>query len=110
MSRYILIESRDPFDSRDCDWLFDTALGLVDSGAKVTVFMVQNGVLAARKNSEYSDRLTKLATAKVEVLADSFSLQERAISGQKLVSDVQESDMDHLVDLIMEEGSKPIWH
>ncbi|MCG8334868.1 MAG: DsrH/TusB family sulfur relay protein [Proteobacteria bacterium] len=110
MSRYVLIESRDPFDSRDCDWLFETALGLTDSGAKVTVYMIQNGVLAARKHSAYADRLTTLASAKVEVLADSFSLRERAISEQKLVSDVQESDVDHLVELIMEDGSKPIWH
>ncbi|PCI27148.1 MAG: sulfur reduction protein DsrE [SAR324 cluster bacterium] len=110
MSRYLLIESRDPFDSRDCDWLYETAKGLSKVGNEVTVFFVQNGVLPSRKGSRYENYLHQLSLYNVKLLADSLSLSERAISDRHLVAEVSISNMDQLVDLLMDDQLKPIWH
>jgi hypothetical protein len=44
----------------------------------------------------------------VQVLADGFSLRERAIGS--LVDGVKVSDMNELVDLLLGSGTKAIWH
>ena len=110
MSKYLLIESRDPFDSRDCEWLYNTAKDLKAAGNEVTVFFVQNGVLPTRKTNQYAETIHELAQAKVTLLADSLSLQERAIMTEELLDEVQTADVDALVDLLMEDQVKPLWH
>jgi sulfur relay (sulfurtransferase) complex TusBCD TusD component (DsrE family) len=49
MTEYVLIESRDPFESRDTEFVEQTAMAIRERGHPVTVFLVQNGVFAARK-------------------------------------------------------------
>ena len=82
MSKYLLIESRDPFDSNDTRFYCDLARQLVAANNEVTVFLVQNGVLPARAGARSGD-LASLAGAGVGVLADSFSLKERGIDAGK---------------------------
>ena len=48
MADYLLIESRDPFEFRDTVFCTDLARRLADTGNRVTIFLVQNGVLPAR--------------------------------------------------------------
>ena len=110
MSRYVLVESRDPFDSRDCEHFYEIARGLKDAGNDVTLFLVQNGVLPTRKESTHAPKLKGLAAAQVTILADAFSLKERAIGHEDLVASVKSSDVDHLVDLLMAADTKAIWH
>ena len=55
MSRYVFIESRDPFESRDTRFIEETAVEVKERGHEVTVFLVQNGVFAARLR--YDDSL-----------------------------------------------------
>jgi sulfur relay (sulfurtransferase) DsrF/TusC family protein len=106
MSTYLLIASRDPFESKGADGFFDLAVGLAREGHGVTVLLVQDGVLAARP-SRVSDRLATLSAAKVEVLADEFSLRERGID--RLTAGVRAAPFDTVVDR-MEAGCKPLWH
>ncbi|HZS04296.1 MAG TPA: DsrE family protein [Blastocatellia bacterium] len=107
MSSYVLIESRDPFESRDTQFIAETATALRQRGHEVTVFLVQNGVLAARKQAK-APGLQQLAGAGVRLLADDFSLRERGITAAE--SGVAESNIDALVDLLVEPGTKAIWH
>jgi predicted peroxiredoxin len=107
MTEYILIESRDPFESRDTEFVEQTAIAIKERGHPVTVFLVQNGVLAARKNA---GRLRRLAEAGVMLLADDFSLRERGIKAEELAQGVQESGIDRLVDAIAQTNTKAIWH
>ena len=60
MAQYLLIESRDPFESNDVGYYYDLAKGLVDAGNQVTLFLAQNGVLSARP-STHSAALSALA-------------------------------------------------
>lgn len=108
MSKYLLIESREPFESRDSSMLYDLAQGQADAGNEVTVFLIQNGVLPARSGSRYADRFAELTRNGVTVLADDFSLRERAV--QRLAEGVQPATVDTLVTLALTEGTKTIWH
>ena len=73
-----MIESRDPYESADVGNYFDLVQGLAREGNEVTLFLVQNAVLPARKGAS-SDSLTAVIKAGIEVLAVDFSLRERAI-------------------------------
>jgi sulfur relay (sulfurtransferase) complex TusBCD TusD component (DsrE family) len=108
MAGYLLIESRDPFESNDVGYYYDLATNLATEGHQVTLFLVQNGVLAARRSPQAA-RLTTVATAGVRVLADDFSLRERGISTARLVQGVQESSIDVVVDCLAD-GQKTLWH
>jgi len=110
MGKYLLIESRDPFDSRDSEQFYDVAQGLTRNGNEVTLFLVQNGVLPARRESTFGKRLSDLGRANVTVLADSFSLRERGIETSDLAPEVKSSDVDQLVDLLVAGDTKAIWH
>jgi len=109
MSSYVFIESRDPFESRDLQFVVETAMALRQRGHAVTVFLTQNGVLAARRNASGSP-LPRLAQAGARLLADDFSLRERGIMEMELGTGIQESNIDALVDLIVQPGVKAIWH
>ncbi len=108
MSKYLLLMSRDPFESRDVDTTYELAHSLVKEGNAVTLFLVQNGVLPARRSSR-SEALAKLAAAGVEVLADEFSLRERGIAADRLAPGVKAAPLDVVVDQLSE-GRKAIWH
>jgi predicted peroxiredoxin len=108
MPRYLLIESRDPFDSNDTRFCCDLAQQLVAAKNEVTLFLVQNGVLPARQGARSGD-LSKAAGVGVKVLADSFSLKERGIDESRLVSGVAAAPLDVVLDALAE-GAKVIWH
>lgn len=106
MSKYLFIESRDPFEFADVGQTWNLALELAAAGHDVAYFLVQNGVLAARAGASTSN-LTD--TGKVAVYADDVSLGERAMSGAALKDGITVAGADVLVDLTLEEGRKPIW-
>jgi len=106
VKNYLLIESRDPFESNDVGYYYNLSKGLVEDGNEVTVFLVQNGVLAARP-SAHSAALTALCQSGVKVLADDFSLRERGIS--KLAEGVVAARIDIVVDHLAA-GHKTLWH
>lgn len=109
MAHYLFIESRDPFDSRDTRFVAESAAALRKAGNEVTVFLVQNGVLGARKGAQGS-HLPQLGAAGVTLLADDFSLRERGIEGSECVAGIEEAGIDRLVDLLIQENTKAIWH
>jgi len=108
MPRYLLIESRDPFDSNDTRFCRDLARQLAAAKNEVTLFLVQNGVLPARPGARSSD-LTSLSGVGVRVLADSFSLKERGIDEGHLAAGVAAAPLDVVLDALAE-GARVIWH
>ena len=109
MTNYLFIESRDPFESRDTEFLEQTATALKQRGHEVTVFLVQNGVLAVRKNGR-ENYLGRLAGAGVTLMADDFSLCERGIQPAELQPGIQPSSIEVLVAMLVQENAKAIWH
>ena|ERR1700757_3095129 len=108
MAKYVLIESRDPFESGDVGFCHDLARRLAAEGNEVTVFLVQNGVLPARQGAR-APGLAELVQAGVEVLADDFSLRERGIAPGRLQAGIKPSPLDIVVDGLAD-GCKVMWH
>ena len=108
MASYLLIESRDPFGSGGAGFCQDLSRRLVAGGDRVTLFLVENGVLPARSGAT-DPGLTELAQAGVEVLADDFSLRERGIPLDRLRPGVKPAAIDLVIDRLAE-GCKAIWH
>jgi sulfur relay (sulfurtransferase) complex TusBCD TusD component (DsrE family) len=106
MAEYLLIESRDPFESNEVGHYCDLARGLMEAGNQVTLFLVQNAVLAARPSAQ-APQLRALAGSGVRVLADEFALQERGIG--RLLDGIQIAPIDIVVDHL-EAGHKTLWH
>jgi intracellular sulfur oxidation DsrE/DsrF family protein len=107
MDQYLLIASRDPFTARDVDGFYDLAAGLAARGHSVGVFLVQNGVLAARRVAA-AEPLTRLARSGVTVLADEFSLRERGIDADRLASGIRPAEIGHVVDALTG-GARVLW-
>jgi sulfur relay (sulfurtransferase) complex TusBCD TusD component (DsrE family) len=108
MSKYLLIESRDPFESQDVRDFYELAASLAREQQEVTLFLVQNGVLGARAG-EHAGALAELARAGVEILADDFSLRERGIREGRIAAAVTPAALDVVIDRLGE-GRKTLWH
>jgi sulfur relay (sulfurtransferase) complex TusBCD TusD component (DsrE family) len=106
MTGYLLIESRDPFESNDVSYYCDLARGLVEAGNQVTLFLIQNAVLAARPSAQ-APQLRELIGSGIKVLADDFALKERGIT--KLLDGVQIAPIEIVVDHL-EAGHRTLWH
>ena len=109
MAHYLLIESRDPFEYGDPIQFADLAVDLAGAGNQVTMFLVQNGVLATRKQAQKS-HLPQLLESGVTVIADDFSLRERGIRFDECRTNIRIASIDQLVDLVVQENTKAIWH
>jgi len=108
VSKYVLIESRDPWESGESRYFYDLAADLARKGHDVVLFLVQNGVLGVRKGSS-STLVQKAVDARVKVVLDDFSLRERGIDEGERTSGASVSSIDALVDLLAE-GRKALWH
>ena len=109
MSNYVFIESKDPFDSPDTSFVAEAAVALKKKGHSVTVFLVQNGVLGARKQVRRS-QLSAVLESGVTVVADDLSLRERGISAEECAAGLKPGTIDLLVDLLAQDNTKAIWH
>ncbi|HZU89234.1 MAG TPA: DsrE family protein [Stellaceae bacterium] len=108
MTHYLLIESRDPFESADVAFCYDLAGRLAAAGNEVTLFLVQNGVLPARAGAQ-TPAFEALAHSGIEILADDFSLRERGIAADRMRPGVKPSPLDRVIDCLAA-GCKAIWH
>lgn len=109
MSNYIFIETRDRFESLDVRFVEENALALKHRGHNVTIFFIQNGVLATRKRCK-SHEFTRLSDAGVILLADDFSLTERGINTADLTDGIQPAPIQQLVTALVQENTKAMWH
>ena len=106
MSKYLFIETRDPFEHADATQTWNLAETLAKKGNDVVFFLVQNAVFAARKGAKVS---TLTDTDAVKVHVDDISLMERGVNVESVRDGVTVSTVDTLVDLTMEDGRKAIW-
>ena len=110
MTKYLLIESRDPFESRESENFLEMVGRFAENGDQVVLFLIQNGVFALRKGSMFTGKMKELLKSKVQILADSFSLEERSIQERERLEQVTLSNVDEILELLFEPGTKTIWH
>ena len=109
MSQYLLIETKGPLDGGD--WAFELGRQLRDLDHQVTVYLLQDGVLTARRRFPAAERLlTEAEKSGLRVLADSVSARQRGIVGDRVAKTVTVSDIGDLVETLMERTDKAIWH
>ena len=108
MSPYVLIASRDPYTHASARRCYELASALAEEGNRVTLFLVQNGVLPARPSAG-SAELARLAAGGVDIRADDFSLRERGISESALAPGVSVAPLDLVVEALAA-GAKVLWH
>ena len=108
MSHYMLISSRDPFTCGTTAGYYELARDYRGQGHAVRLFLVGNGVLAARRGALVPE-LADTVAAGVQVLADSFSLRERAITPGALLGGVSPAPLEDVIDALVN-GVKVIWH
>jgi sulfur relay (sulfurtransferase) complex TusBCD TusD component (DsrE family) len=105
---YLLIASRDPYGHGGTRSCYALAAQLADEGHRVTLFLVQNGVLPARSGAAGSE-LEDLARRGVRVAADEFSLRERGIDAARLAPGVEPAPLERVVEALAQ-GAKALWH
>lgn len=108
MTAYLIIASRDPYEQSDPPPALALASKLVDAGNEVTLLLLENGVLGARRGPA-SSALGALAQRGVRVLADAFSLRERGIARDRLEQGVAQAEIDVVIDHL-ERGARALWH
>jgi sulfur relay (sulfurtransferase) complex TusBCD TusD component (DsrE family) len=109
MARYLLIETKGPLDGGG--YAFDLGKQLRELRHDVTIYLLQDAVFAARNSFAAGAELLREAEKHgLSVLADSVSLRQRGVVGDRVAKLVRSSDMDELVDLLMERSDKAIWH
>lgn len=108
MSRYLFIQSQDPFTEVRTTAQFDLARRLVEAGNEVRMLLVQNGVIAARRGAVCGD-FDALSGKGVTLLADTFSLRQREIDADQLKEAIAAVDVGIVVDAMLA-GDKVIWN
>ena len=108
MSRYLIVGSRDLMEYKESDFALNVASSLKKKGNEATLFLVENGVLAARKGSDVAAKLTALSKEGVKVLAEDLSLKMRGV--KERAEGVSESNMDALAELVLNGADKVIWY
>lgn len=108
MPKFLIVESRDLMEYKESDFALNLASSLKKKGNDTTLYLIENGVLAARKGSEVASRLTTLSREGVQVLAEDLSLKMRGV--KERTEGVSESNMDALADLILNGADKVIWY
>jgi hypothetical protein len=108
VGKYVMIQSKSPWESGDEGQFYALARELAQAGSDVTFFLVQNGVMASRTGAKDA-AFDQLVGAGVRVLADEFSLRERAIERSAVKTGVVPSEIDVVVDLLAG-GAKALWH
>lgn len=109
MSRYVLIETKSPLDGGA--YAFDLGKQLREANHDVTVYLLQDAVFSARRNFPAGEKLIREAERSgLRVLADAVSARQRGVVGDRVARGVSVTDMDDLVELLMERSDKAIWH
>jgi sulfur relay (sulfurtransferase) complex TusBCD TusD component (DsrE family) len=109
MGKYVLIETKGPLDGGN--WAFELGKQLRELRHDVTVYLLQDGVFAARRNFKTGEALIQGAEKSgLAVVADGVSCRQRGLVGDRVAKGVGVGDMDALLDLVMERSDKAIWH
>lgn len=108
MNRYLLISSRDPFTCGTTVDLYELALEFKRQGDEVALFLVENGVLAARAGARCPE-LALAVSSGIRVLADRFSLRERAIPEDGLLAGIAPAPLELVLDALAERV-RTLWH
>lgn len=105
---HLLIESQGPWAGPNAERFLRDAAVLAESGNRVSVFLVQDGVFSAVAGT--SGELPRLAAAGAEVYVDRFAVEQRALTATRLSPHARHADLDVMAAALMADGCKAVWH
>ncbi len=108
MAHYLIVNSRDLTEYTSGRYIQKVAGALKENGNEVALFLIENGVIAARKGSAAGKELATLSRKGAKIMADDLSCQSRGV--MHLEEGISLSNMDHLADMISEGSDKIMWY
>jgi len=108
MGRLLVVESRDLTEYAAARSLPLLVEELCQKGHDVTLFLVENGVIAARRGAAAGLSFDALSDTGAHILADDVSCRARGI--RELAPGVCPSDLDHLADKIADGFDNILWY
>lgn len=107
MTNLLLVLSKDPFTTEIPDLVIDIANEAVDKGSDVSLYLIEDGVTAARK-SEFGKKLGAMQQKGIKIFADDKSVLSRGIY-DKLVEGIEIKEIETLLDFIVDEYDRTAW-
>lgn len=109
MEQYLLIESRDHFESNEVNYFYNLAMDLKKQKNEVKLFFLQNAVFSLRKNLQNAEQISNIILLDIPIFLDEFSMKERGLSREKLRHSVIISSLDIIIESMLKQ-EKVIWH
>ena len=107
MTNLLLVLSKDPYTTEIPNLVLDIGLNAKAKGNNVSIYLVEDGVTAARK-SEFGNKLQDAKKKGINILADDKAVQSRGLGGN-LVDWVQVKEIGVLLDHIVEDNTRVAW-
>src|SRR5574341_2671572 len=98
MTRLLLVLSKDPYTTETPDLALDIGLKAKEKGNDVALYLVEDGVTAARK-SEFGNKLAAAHKKGIKIYADDKAVLSRSLT-DKLVGAVEIKEIGTLLDSI----------
>jgi predicted peroxiredoxin len=108
LKSYLIIQSEDHLTQCSAEKHYALASALAETGNRVWMLLVQQGVGVALKNVENSI-FQQLLNSKVKIYADSYALAERGLETTELHDGIHITALDIIVERLLA-GDKVIWH
>ncbi len=99
MTSLLLVLSKDPYTTETPDLVLDIGLDAKEKGNDVALYLVEDGVTAARK-SDFGNKLSAAHKKGIKIYADDKAVLSRSLA-DKLISWVEIKEINTLLDLIM---------
>ncbi len=103
MINLLLIMSKDPYTTETPDIVLDIGLNAKEKGNEVSLYLVEDGVTAARK-SEFGNKLEAAQKKGMKIYADDKAVLSRSLTN-KIIGGVEIKEIGTLLDYIMEYDS-----
>ncbi len=108
MTNLLLVLSKDPYTTEIPNLVLDIGLNAKSKkGSNVSLYLVEDGVTAARK-SEFGNKLLDAKKKGIKILADDRAVQSRGLDGS-LVQGVEVKEIGTLLDHIVEDNTRVAW-
>ncbi len=107
MTSLLLVLSKDPYTTETPDLVLDIGLNAKEKGNDVTLYLVEDGVTAARK-SEFGNKLAAAHKKGIKIYADDRAVLSRSLT-DKLIAWVQVKEIGTLLDFIMDDYDRVVW-
>ncbi len=108
MTNLLLVLSKDPYTTEIPNLVLDIGLNAkAKNGNKVYLYLVEDGVTAARK-SEFGNKLLDAKKKGIKILADDKAVQSRGLNGN-LIPGVEIKEIGTLLEHIVEDNTKVAW-